>query len=1311
MPSTTKETGYELRRRLGQEGLPQVLVGNQAGLVDVYWKKKKIRKHRKFKPKKKAPPQTGQGKKTLLDFNILQANVCGLYKKKVQLEKIMNDKNVHVAVLQETLHSSCDIHITGYTAYPCSCQGCRGIITYIKNTVKGEVEILDWNPTDAHKVTMWYGGNNKITVYNVYCPPSTTLNFQEQSPSFKKTVIAGDLNGHSPLWGYTDRDNTGKKIEELCQSTNLILLQNENSAPTLLHRRHGTLHRPDLTLVSADLENHCSEEVLEDIASDHRPILTKIKILKQTHKKRRTRWNFKKANWDLFKEKTEESIKYDDLQNMSVDSLNDHITSAILDAAKSSIPRGCRANYKPFWNDKLEKVTKERNEARSNLEKNDNIKNRIEYKKLAAKAKLVTKESKKEAWTSKCEGLNLRQGGQEAWNLLNNLSGESRKTNPKPLHTGNEVLETDFKKAEHFNKYFASVNKSSKKDSLDKGLQSILKEKEKDLMSPSIFQDLLTESELDSAIKKLKKRKSPGPDKVHNEMLINLGKKGKLTLLKLYNKSWTEGHLPNKWKLATITPILKKGKKANDPKSYRPISLTSCIGKLCERILNSRLYWWLESSGLISQCQAGFRSKSRTEDQLFRLSQRILDGFQRGEQTTAVFVDLQQAYDRVWKKGLLLKLQNTGIKGNMYSWIKNFLHDRLIQTQLNDTTSSKAVLEEGLPQGSSLSCTLFLIFLNDVSDILKTETALFADDLVLWHTSNSTTISRRRIQEDLNALGVYCRMWKMKVNCTKTVYSIFTRSHKVAKTSLSLKIDDNELVKEENPVYLGVQLDTKLNLNKHSNNLKKKAMKRLNLIKRLASTNWGSDKNTLRGLYLGYARAVFDYNLVLQNLCSKATKKSLDVVQNHALRFISGGMRSSPTAACEINTNIEPLENRRKRAAIELYERSKRLEANHPNRILVDKWTPNQRLKSSNSILDEACKLKETQFLPENREPLERVSPTLPPHLLLKKPEIVKTLLDGCNKQSYPIALKASALETIDSYPSTWIHSYTDGSAFKATINAGYGAAIYMPNGDKKEVFNSCGSFCSNYIAEQQAITNAVTHINFHFENNPQQKTDTIIFTDSLSTLDALENGSDVSKDITHLKWSLHNLMSRHNTRVVLQWIPAHTGIPGNERADALAKQGAGLPQPNVPVAYSTCCQMTKANSKEEWLNSWAAGTTGRSMYGHMSKPLLKDPINYLRRGDQSLIFQLRTQHVPLNCHLNRIGVKESAACPLCDHPSETVEHLLFDCRRLTDLRGRFLPRQPGTSNCLYTSLEQLENTCTYYRMALSRRANPRGTP
>ena len=1304
---TRNRNSYRLRRRPGQQGLLQVVVRNQAGLGGGYWKiKRNIRKQRKWKSKKKTSPTTGNGKDKLQDFNILQVNVCGLEKKKVHLAKIFHEKEVHVALLQETLHSSCDIHITGYTPYPCKCGNCQGIITYIRNDIQGEVELLNWHPTDAHKVTLWYGGS-RLILYNIYCPPSSTLNFMEQSTLYRKTVIAGDLNGHSPLWGYTDLDNTGKKIEELCQSTNLVLLQDENSTKTLLHRRHGTLHRPDLTLVSADLKNYCSEEVLECISSDHRPILTKIHQFKRKKRKRRTRWNFKKANWELFRKTADDTINLDNLAVKSIDTINDEFTAAILNAAKKSIPRGCRNHYKPFWNEDLEKATKTKNETRLEYEKDlNNIEKKIKYKKAVAEAKLITKKSKKEAWTEKCEGLNLRQGGHEAWSLLNNLTGDTRKENPKPLHTETETLTSDFKKAEHFNKYFASVNKSGKKSTLDKGLLSVLKEKEKDLMTPSIFHDFLTKGELEKAIKELKKRKSPGPDKVHNEMIQNLGEKAKCLLLNLYNRTWTEGKLPKAWKLATINPILKKGKNAGIPKSYRPISLTSCIGKLCEKILNSRLYWFLESSGLITQFQAGFRSKGRTEDQLFRLTQRIIDGFQKGESTTAVFVDLKQAYDRVWRKGLLLKLQNMGVKGNMYSWIKSFLTDRLIQTQMNDSLSSKSVLEEGLPQGSSISCTLFLVFLNDLPDALKTEIALFADDLVLWHTGNSTIISRRRLQEDLDTLGTFCRFWKLEVNCEKSVYTIFSRSYNLADKEVTLSINGNILKRETNPVYLGVELDCKLNLKQHTNNLRKKAMKRLNLIKRLASTDWGADKNTLRGLYLGYTRAIFDYNLSLQNICNKSSKNSLDTIQNQALRLISGGMRTTPTAACEIHTNIEPLEFRRERAALETYERSKRLESNHPNKILVDKWKPNKKLKKTTSILDTAMDLQEKHHLPERREPLKRVPPNLPPHITTTKPEIKKTLLDKCKKDTYPVALKHSALETIDSYPPTWIHSYTDGSAFKATINAGYGSVMYLPSGDKKEVFNSSGSFCSNFIAEQQAITSTANYINHLFDTNPHITTDIVIFTDSLSTLEKLEGGTDASKDFTHLIWSLHSLISRHHIRVVLQWIPAHTGIPGNERADALAKKGASLPQPDIPTDYNTCCQMIKSNSKEEWMNNWATGKTGRRMYDHMCKPKKQDPINKLRRKDQSIIFQLRTQHLPLNQHLHRIGVKQSAACPLCDYPSETVEHHLFFCRKLTDIRGCYLPKVPHTANCLYTSFEQLEKTCTYYRMALSRRAN-----
>ena len=135
----------------------------------------------------------------------------------------------------------------------------------------------------------------------------------------------------------------------------------------------------------------------------------------------------------------------------------------------------------------------------------------------------------------------------------------------------------------------------------------------------------------------------------------------------------------------------------------------------------------------------------------FWTTQKVLDGFQEQKHTTAIFIDLQQAYDSVWKTGLFQKMQSLGIKSNLYSWIKAFLTDRLIQTRFNSALSSKEVQEEGLPQGSSLSCTLFLVFINDVSEVIKSENALFADDLVLWHTvSSSTIISQRRLQEDLN---------------------------------------------------------------------------------------------------------------------------------------------------------------------------------------------------------------------------------------------------------------------------------------------------------------------------------------------------------------------------------------------------------------------------------------------------------------------------------------------------------------------------------------------------------------------------------
>ena len=182
--------------------------------------------------------------------------------------------------------------------------------------------------------------------------------------------------------------------------------------------------------------------------------------------------------------------------------------------------------------------------------------------------------------------------------------------------------------------------------------------------------------EFEEALKTLEDKKSPGPDKITNEMLEHLGTKAKSKLLGIFNNRWKTGHVPQSWREADMVPIHKKGKDRANTDSYRPISLTSCVGKLMERMINTRLVWHLEKNNIITPEQAGFRQHRSTEDQVTYIAQKIKDGFQDKQHTLTVWIDMEKAYDRVWKDGLRLKLQKSGVTERMYQWISQYLTNR-----------------------------------------------------------------------------------------------------------------------------------------------------------------------------------------------------------------------------------------------------------------------------------------------------------------------------------------------------------------------------------------------------------------------------------------------------------------------------------------------------------------------------------------------------------------------------------------------------------------------------------------------------------
>ena len=328
---------------------------------------------------------------------------------------------------------------------------------------------------------------------------------------------------------------------------------------------------------------------------------------------------------------------------------------------------------------------------------------------------------------------------------------------------------------------------------------------------------------------------------------------------------------------------------------------------------------------------------------------------------------------------------------------------------------------------------------------------------------------QRQLNRALSILSIFCELWKLKINTSKTVYSIFTLSPVHLRTTLHLKVQGTTIQKDNNPKYLGVRLDPKLTFKTHFQDIADKVAKRLNLLKRLASTNWGTNKSTLRQLYTGYVRAVFDYSAPLQATASNTSQRKLDRLQNQGLRFVCGALKTTPTSACEIDANVEPLRLRRERNTALTLERFRRLEEDNPCREMVDNWEPRDRIKKK-SFLKTSSILAEQNRFPEERITSGPIS-LQDPHQELRKPKTQTLLLHGADKSTLPPILKSIALETISSYPESTIHAYTDGSAVRAIRNGGYGSVIKSPDMEDPILLSGpCGAYCTNYDAEVVAI-------------------------------------------------------------------------------------------------------------------------------------------------------------------------------------------------------------------------------------------------
>jgi len=182
-------------------------------------------------------------------------------------------------------------------------------------------------------------------------------------------------------------------------------------------------------------------------------------------------------------------------------------------------------------------------------------------------------------------------------------------------------------------------------------------------------------------------------------MIKNLPEKYLEYINELANKSLKECILPENWKTAQMTMIPKKGSKS-DPNNYRSISLTSCIGKLIEKLIENRLSKYLKKNNILINEQSGFRKLRRTTDNLLFLTQKVKEQFNRKKKVCTLFFDISKAFDKVWHAGLLYKLKLINTPQYLINWIRAFLTNRKFCVKINDKISTTEKIEASTPQGA-----------------------------------------------------------------------------------------------------------------------------------------------------------------------------------------------------------------------------------------------------------------------------------------------------------------------------------------------------------------------------------------------------------------------------------------------------------------------------------------------------------------------------------------------------------------------------------------------------------------------------------
>ena len=816
-------------------------------------------------------------------------NANGLISHNLEVKHFMQNHNIDIMLISETHFTDKSyIKINGYEIYSTNhpagtARGGSAII--LKNSLKHE--LLNQYKTDFIQATTISVSNNQgpISISAIYCPPRHSIKRDQYDVFFKslgpRFIVGGDFNAKHPLWGSRTTNPKGRQLIQSMNGNNLKHIS--TGEPTYWPSDINKF--PDVIdfCVTKGLPSHslAAKSSLE-LSSDHSPIIVSLNSPLSASELPAKLHN-KSTNWGQFKRLVELNLP---LQiplksNSDIEEAVEILNKVIQDAGWSSTQVFESKHFNFHTDEKITAQIKEKRRLRKRWQETRHPDLKTLLNKAIKDVRHALHEKENEA--TQCFLSKLSPSKSSNYSLWKHTKSTSKPTERiPPIKSENgKWAKTNKEKVNMFGEHFSKVFNPfpSQNSNHDKEVNKFL-ESAGQLELPIKKFSL---NEILTAIDKVNIKKAPGYDLITGKILKELPIVAYKLILSIYNAILRLSYFPKQWKVAEIQIVPKPGKPMELLNSYRPISLLPILSKVFEKLLLSRLHPVLIQRHIIPDHQFGFRAQHSTIEQVHRVYNHIRSALEEKEFCASAFLDISQAFDKVWHTGLLYKLKAL-LPYTFFEFFRTYLNERSFRVKLHDCTSDLYRVEAGVPQGSVLGPVLYTIFTADLPLTNSTTIATFADDTVIMSRDTQSTRASQNLQSHLQVLETWLSKWRIKANATKSVQVTFTLRRD---TCPPVSLFNVQLPQAESAKYLGIHLDRRLTWQRHIFMKRKQlGIKLTSMFNLLGKTSSLSIENKIL-LYKSVIKPIWTYGIQLWGTAAKSNTSIIARFQSKTLRQIT----------------------------------------------------------------------------------------------------------------------------------------------------------------------------------------------------------------------------------------------------------------------------------------------------------------------------------------------------------------------------------------------------------------------------------------